>query len=60
MRLIATVAVRFTARDLGHMPSGVVLGGGSEVDAKPTLSKRVRALAIAIVLFMVSILLIAP
>ena len=58
MRLIATVAVRFIARDLGHMPSGVVLGSGSEVDAQPTLSRRVRALAIAIVLFIVSILFI--
>ena len=60
MRLIATVAVRFTARDLGHMPSSVVLGGGSEVDAHPTLSRRVKALEIAIVLFMVSILFIDP
>ena len=60
MRLIATVAVRFTVLDLGHMPSGVLLGGGSEVDAQPTLSRRVRALAIAIVLFMVSILFIDP
>ena len=40
------------------MPSGVVLGGGSEVDAQPALSKRVRALQIAIILFMVSILFI--
>ena len=60
MRLIATVAVRFTARDLGHMSSGAEMGGGFEVDAQPTLSWRVRAFAIAIVLFMVFILLIDP
>jgi len=42
------------------MSSGVVLGGGSEVEAQPTLSRRVRALTMAIVLFMVSVLFIDP
>jgi len=42
------------------MSSGAEMGGGSEVDAQPTFSRRVRVFAIAIVLFMVFILLVDP
>jgi hypothetical protein len=38
----------------------MVLGGGPEVEAQPTLSRRVEALKIAIFLFMVSVLFIDP
>ena len=59
-RLIATFPMRFTGRNLDYLLSGVVLGGGSEVGAQPTLSRRVRVLTMAIVLFMVSVLFIDP